>query len=254
MNNVFDIKNLSYSYDNKKLILDNLSLKIPKGQITTILGENGSGKSTLFNILTKKIKYKSGTINLNNKDLNLYSKKDIAKKLAVVHQKNISPEELTVYDVVSYGRLPYQQILLQNKTKEDEEKIEFALQVMDLLDLKNEKVNSLSGGQLQRVYIALALAQSTEILLLDEPTIYLDIKYQKKIMKLLRKLNENYNITIIMILHDINQALKYSDNIFLIKNGQIINDGNKKELLTSDILQKVFNTEIQVKQDIIMLW
>lgn len=254
MTNVFDIKNLSYSYDNKKLILDNLSLKIPKGQITTILGENGSGKSTLFNILTKKIKYKSGTINLNNKDLNLYSKKDIAKKLAVVHQKNIFPEELTVYDVVSYGRLPYQQILLQNKTKEDEEKIEFALKAMDLLNLKNEKVNSLSGGQLQRVYIALALAQSTEILLLDEPTIYLDIKYQKKIMKLLRKLNENYNITIIMILHDINQALKYSYNIFLIKNGQIINDGNKKELLTSDILQKVFNTEIQVKQDIIMLW
>lgn len=254
MTNAFDIKNLSYSYDNKKLILDNLSLKIPKGQITTILGENGSGKSTLFNILTKKIKYKSGTINLNNKDLNLYSKKDIAKKLAVVHQKNIFPEELTVYDVVSYGRLPYQQILLQNKTKEDEEKIEFALKAMDLLNLKNEKVNSLSGGQIQRVYIALALAQSTEILLLDEPTIYLDIKYQKKIMKLLRKLNENYNITIIMILHDINQALKYSDNIFLIKNGQIINDGNKKELLTSDILQKVFNTEIQVKQDIIMLW
>lgn len=254
MTNVFDIKNLSYSYDNKKLILDNLSLKIPKGQITTILGENGSGKSTLFNILTKKLKYKSGTINLNNKDLNLYSKKDLAKKLAVVHQKNISTEELTVYDVVSYGRLPYQQILLQKKTKEDEEKIEFALEAMDLLDLKNEKVNSLSGGQIQRVYIALALAQSTEILLLDEPTIYLDVKYQKKIMKLLRKLNENYNITIIMILHDINQALKYSDNIFLIENGQVINTGNKKELLTTDILQKVFNTEIQVKQDIIMLW
>lgn len=255
MTNIIELKNITYSYNKKNNILENISLNIKKGKITTIIGQNGSGKSTLFNILSNNLKNYFGDVVIDNRNLKNYTRKELAKKIAVVYQNNKTLEELTVLEAVSYGRMPYQNLLFNKQSEEDVEKINFALNAMNLYSLKNELVSNLSGGQLQRVYIAIALAQDTKIIILDEPTVYLDIKYQKMIMELLKNINKKYGITILMILHDINQALKYSDDIFIISNKKIINDGNKNNILCSDILDKVFDVPIEkTNDDILITW
>lgn len=255
MNNIIDIKNLEYSYNTEKNVLKNLDLTIHQGEIVTIVGENGCGKSTLLNILAGNINYKKGSITIENKELSSYTRKQLAKTVSVVYQKNLIPEELTVRETISYGRLPYQKFLFKQENEIDKRCIDFALNAMDLLSLENEKVITLSGGQLQRVFIALALAQDTKILILDEPTIYLDIKYQKLIMELLKKINKEKELTIIMILHDINQALKYSDKVYVLKNGKITNNGSKNILLNSNVLEETFNTKLETTKDnIVITW
>ena len=254
MSNIIEIKNLSFNYTPNKTIFSNLNLNIKKGEITTLLGKNGCGKSTLIKLLSKNITNYTGNIFLKNKELKSYSLKELATKLSIVYQNNITPQEITVFDMVSFARLPYQNIFFYKQTKEDIEKINFALKETDLIEYKNTKVSELSGGQLQRVYISMCLAQDTEIIILDEPTTFLDIKYQKSIMKLVKRLNQELHLTIIMVLHDINQAITYSDNIVALLDGEIIKNDKAHSLLDEELLNKIYDTEIKIENNKVISW
>ena len=254
MENIIEIKNLSFKYNTTKAIFSDLNLTIKKGEITTLLGKNGCGKSTLIKLLSKNITNYTGNIFLENKELKSYSLKELATKLSIVYQNNITPQEITVFDMVSFARLPYQNIFFYKQTKEDIEKINFALKETDLIDYKNTIVSELSGGQLQRVYIAMCLAQDTEIIILDEPTTFLDIKYQKSIMKLVKRLNQELHLTIIMVLHDINQAITYSDNIVALLDGEIIKNDKAHTLLNEELLNKIYDTEIKIENNKVISW
>ena len=254
MENIIEIKNLSFKYNTTKAIFSDLNLTIKKGEITTLLGKNGCGKSTLIKLLSKNITNYTGNIFLENKELKSYSLKELATKLSIVYQNNITPQEITVFDMVSFARLPYQNIFFYKQTKEDIEKINFALKETDLIEYKNTKVSELSGGQLQRVYISMCLAQDTEIIILDEPTTFLDIKYQKSIMKLVKRLNQELGLTIIMVLHDINQAITYSDNIVALLDGKIVKTDKAHTLLNEELLNKIYDTEIKIENNKVISW
>ena len=254
MENIIEINNLTFKYDNKNALFEDLNVSIEKGKITTLLGKNGCGKSTLIKILAKNLNYNSGSIKIENKELNSYSLKELASILAIVYQKNEPPREITVYDMVSFARLPYQNIFFYKPTSSDVEKIEFALEKTSLQAYKDKRVDELSGGQLQRVYIAMALAQSTDIIILDEPTTFLDIKYQKSIMQLVRDLNKSLGITIIMVLHDINQALAYSDNIIALLDGKIIKNDQADNFFDENLLNRLYDADIKIEDGKVISW
>ena len=235
-------ENISFSYVRDKAFIENLNINIPKGKITTILGPNGSGKSTLLSILSTYNKPSKGDVFIGDKNLKTLKTKEIAKLIATVHQHNESPEDLDVKTLISYGRVPHHKHG-SNKKDEDEKIINWAISSTNLDDIKDKKVMSLSGGQRQRAFIAMALAQKTDILLLDEPTTYLDIFHQIEVLDLLKKLNEEYKMTIVMVLHDINQAIKYSDNIVIMKNGKIIEEGTPKSVINEKSIKTVYNVE-----------
>ena len=236
------VENISFSYVRDKAFIENLNINIPKGKITTILGPNGSGKSTLLSILSTYNKPSKGDVFIGDKNLKTLKTKEIAKLIATVHQHNESPEDLDVKTLISYGRVPHHKHG-SNKKDEDEKIINWAISSTNLDDIKDKKVMSLSGGQRQRAFIAMALAQKTDILLLDEPTTYLDIFHQIEVLDLVKKLNEEYKMTIVMVLHDINQAIKYSDNIVIMKNGKIIEEGTPKSVINEKSIKTVYNVE-----------
>ena len=235
-------ENISFSYVRDKAFIENLNINIPKGKITTILGPNGSGKSTLLSILSTYNKPSKGDVFIGDKNLKTLKTKEIAKLIATVHQHNESPEDLDVKTLISYGRVPHHKHG-SNKKDEDEKIINWAISSTNLDDIKDKKVMSLSGGQRQRAFIAMALAQKTDILLLDEPTTYLDIFHQIEVLDLVKKLNEEYKMTIVMVLHDINQAIKYSDNIVIMKNGKIIEEGKPENIINEKTIKTVYNVE-----------
>lgn len=234
--------NICFSYTNKRDFIKNLNIDIPKGKITTILGPNGSGKSTILSLLSCNRKPQYGDVYIENTNLNILKYKEIAKKIATVHQHNSTPEDISVEKLVSYGRTPHQQIY-KNSKDEDKKLIDFAIEATGLKQLANKNVMELSGGERQRVFIAMALAQNTEVLLLDEPTTYLDIYHQIEILELIKDINKKYNTTIVMVLHDINQAISYSDNIVVMKNGKIIDYGIPREVISEALIRKVYNIE-----------
>jgi len=254
MENIIEIKNLSFKYNTTKAIFSDLNLTIKKGEITTLLGKNGCGKSTLIKLLSKNITNYTGNIFLENKELKSYSLKELATKLSIVYQNNITPQEITVFDMVSFARLPYQNIFFYKPNASDVEKIEFALEKTNLKTYRDKRVDELSGGQLQRVYIAMALAQSTDIIILDEPTTFLDIKYQKSIMQLVRNLNKSLGITIIMVLHDINQALAYSDNIIALLDGKVIKNDKAANFFDENLLNKLYDADIKIEDGKVISW
>ena len=243
MENIIEINNLTFKYNNKNALFENLNVDIEKGKITTLLGKNGCGKSTLIKILAKNLNYNSGSIKLEGKELNSYSLKELASILAIVYQKNETPKEITVYDMVSFARLPYQNIFFYKPNASDVEKIEFALEKTNLKSYRDK-----------RVYIAMALAQSTDIIILDEPTTFLDIKYQKSIMKLVRDLNKSLGITIIMVLHDINQALAYSDNIIALLDGKVIKNDKAENFFDEELLNKLYDADIKIEDGKVISW
>lgn len=245
--NVFEINNLSFAYDTQK-VLDGLNLTFAKGKVTTLIGANGCGKSTLFNLCTKNLKPQAGSIELAGTDIESMKLRDYAKNVAIVHQYNTAPADITVEKLVEYGRTPYMTFGISKDTKLDEEKVRFALDITNTYKHKDKPVAELSGGQKQRVWIAMALAQDTKILFLDEPTTYLDIRYQLEILQLIRKLNREYGMTIIMVLHDINQSLYYSDEIAAMKDGHIIAKGNPSDVITSELIEQVYGVKLKVTQ------
>lgn len=245
-NNVFTVKNLSFAYG-KQQVLKHLDLELHEGKITTLIGANGCGKSTLFNLMTKNLRPDEGEILLRGGDIVGMRLKDFAKEVSIVHQYNTAPVDLSVEKLVGYGRTPYHTMGLSPDPKEDEEKIHRAMEITHTYKHKDKPVSELSGGQKQRVWIAMALAQDTKVLFLDEPTTYLDIRYQLQILKLIRQLNREYGITIVMVLHDINQSLYYSDEIVAMKDGKMIAHGLPEEILTSELVKEVYDVELDIR-------
>ena len=233
------VKDLCFSYDKDKNFINNLNVEIEKGKITTKLGPNGSGKSTLLSIFAGLNKPISGEVIINNKSIKKIRKRDLAKEIATVHQQNTVPSDITVKELVSYGRIPHKNYF-QGNNEDDEAVVEWAIKRTGLEDLKDKAVMSLSGGERQRAFIAMALAQKSKVLFLDEPTTYLDIYHQIEILELVKELNDEEELTVVMVLHDINQAIKYSNNIIVMKSGQLIASGKVSEIINMDLLKRVY--------------
>jgi iron complex transport system ATP-binding protein len=243
-----EISNIVMSYDGTTNQLDGVTTAIEKGKITTIIGPNGCGKSTLLNVISRNINPAKGNVRLENKDILNFKAKEFAQKLAIVYQTNVTPHQLTVEKLVSYGRVPYQNLLSRN-VEEDQAAIDWAIECTNLQDIRHRHLEQLSGGQRQRVWIAMALAQKSEILCLDEPTTYLDIYYQIELLELVKKLNEEHGLTIVMVLHDMNQAIKYSDYIILMKNGKVLTEGAPEEVMTKEIIKEVYGVDVLVEKN-----
>lgn len=234
-------------YDNRVIVKD-IDLRIPENKISVIIGANACGKSTLLKSLARLLSPISGTICLDNKKLSEISPKQLARMLGLLPQSPIVPEGITVADLVSRGRFPYQSFL-KGLGHQDFIAVEEALSIMGITDLANRHVDELSGGQRQRVWIAMALAQQTDILLLDEPTTFLDITYQIEILDLLTDLNRKRGTTIVMVLHDINLSARYADHIFALRDGQLIAQGRPIDIINEDLIQSVFDLDCTVIPD-----
>lgn len=238
-------KDIDINYNNNKII-DNLSIEIPKGKISIIIGPNGCGKSTLLKGLGRIKKIKKGDIFLEDLDLKKISSKEIAKKLAILPQSPQGPEGLTVYDLVSYGRFPH-----RNKrgkiNDEDKKVIDWALKVTKLEEYQLRPIENMSGGQRQRVWIAMALAQQTDIIFLDEPTTYLDLSYQLELLELLEELNIKHQTTIVMVLHDLNLASRFAHYMVAMKDGKIVKEGCPHTIMNKEVLKEAFNIEANIE-------
>lgn len=232
-------RNLYFSYDKDKSFITKLNVEIEKGKITTILGPNGSGKSTLLSIFAGLNKPTSGEVSINGKSIKSLKQKELAREIAIVHQQNTVPSDITVKELVAYGRIPHKKYF-QGNTEGDDEIIEWAIKRTGLENLKDKAVMGMSGGERQRAFIAMALAQKSEILFLDEPTTYLDIYHQVEILELVKELNEESKLTVVMVLHDINQAIKYSDNVIVMKSGEVVSSGIANEVINMDLLNSVY--------------
>lgn len=245
--NCITTKNLNISYGNIDIVKD-LNLKIPKGKITTIIGANGCGKSTILKTIGRIINPKSGNIYVNGKDIHEQNPKDLAKEMAVLPQSPQAPSGLTVEELISYGRFPHQSGFGKAR-KEDKDIVTWALEVTGILEFKDRDIDDLSGGQRQRAWIAMALAQETDILLLDEPTTYLDLAHQLEILKLLEELNKKEGRTIVMVIHELNNAARFADHMIGVKKGKIVCEGSANEVMTKENLREIFNIDAEIVKD-----
>lgn len=242
-----ETKNLTLSYGDS-IIINELNLSIPKGEVTVFIGGNGCGKSTLLRSIARLLKPRNGAVLLEGKAIAKMATKEVAKQMAILPQSPLAPEGLTVLQLVKQGRYPYQTWLKQ-WSEEDEEKVNRALSATGLDDLKDRPVDSLSGGQRQRAWIAMTLAQDTDIILLDEPTTYLDMTHQIEILDLLFELNEKEDRTIVMVLHDLNLACRYAHHIVAIKDGKIFAQGKPEHVVNPHLVKKVFDMECKIAFD-----
>ncbi|ATO49235.1 ABC transporter ATP-binding protein [Brevibacillus laterosporus] len=242
-----ETKGLTLQYGDS-IIIENLGLCIPKGEITVLIGSNGCGKSTLLRSLARLLKPSTGHILLNGKAIAEQTTKEIAKQMAILPQGPIAPEGLTVLQLVKQGRYPHQNWLKQ-WTAEDEEKVAFALEVTQLTELAHRPIDSLSGGQRQRAWIALTLAQDTDIILLDEPTTYLDMTHQIEVLDILFELNQTRASTIVMVLHDLNLACRYAHHLIAVQNKQIYAQGSPETVLTERMVEHVFRMQSKIISD-----
>lgn len=239
--------NLSIGY-NENLLFENLNLSIPRGEISVFVGSNGCGKSTLLRSIARLLKPQEGSILLEGKEVHKLSSREVAKKMGILPQSPVSPEGLTVHDLVKQGRYPHQS-WMKRWTEEDTEKVEAAMKATRVDEFRDKPVDELSGGQRQRAWIAMTLAQDTDIILLDEPTTYLDMTHQIEILDLLFELNEVHGRTIIMVLHDLNLASRYAHNIIAIKDGAVFGQGTPENVINCDLVRSVFGMECQVSKD-----
>jgi iron complex transport system ATP-binding protein len=227
----------------KKCIIKNTNFTLPAGKITAIIGPNGSGKSTVLKILSNILKPTDGTVYLNNKPIKTYKQREVAKNISFLPQHPIIPDNYKVIDVLQAGRFPHQGLL--NKLKSNDLNIiNWALTMTELGDYRNMPMHHLSGGLQQRAWLAMILCQETPIVILDEPTTYLDIKHQLQLIKLIKELNIDYGKTILWVLHDLNQAISSSDYLFVFKEGEIINRGAPDDIISSGTLTNIFDVSI----------
>lgn len=241
-----EVRGLSFAYGKNKVLKD-VSLKIEEGKVTTIMGANGCGKSTLFSLMTKNLYARKGKIFLRGKNIHNLNLKEFARQVSIVQQYNTSSDDITVERLVAFGRTPHRKPM-QGKSEEDERLVEWAMEVTGILEYRDREVSRLSGGQRQRVWIAMALAQNTKILFLDEPTTYLDIRYQIEILELVRKLNKEFGITIIMVLHDINQAIYFSHEVIGLKDGIVEFQGSPEDVIDRQSIKELYGIELDVTQ------
>ena len=240
---MIEVKNVSKSYGDI-VVLDKVSANIQRNSITSFIGPNGAGKSTLLSIISRLIDKDNGEIIIEGKNLEDWDSKELAKKVSILKQSNHINIRLTIRELVSFGRFPYSQ---GNLTREDEKFIDKAIDYMKLEDIQDKYLDELSGGQRQRAYIAMVIAQDTEYILLDEPLNNLDMKHSVEIMQILRRLTDELDKTIIIVIHDINFASKYSDYILALKDGKIVKDGDTNSIITSETLNKIYDLQFKVE-------
>ncbi|WP_020617331.1 ABC transporter ATP-binding protein [Paenibacillus daejeonensis] len=231
-----------------KTIIHGVDLAIPSNQISVLIGSNGCGKSTLLKTLAKLIKPASGSITLDGKPIGKIPPKQLARTVGLLPQSPIVPEGITVADLIGRGRFPHQS-MLGGWSKRDYEAVGEAMDLMRITEFANVPMDELSGGQRQRVWIAMALAQETDILFLDEPTTFLDIAYQVEILDLLTDINRKQGTTIVMVLHDINLSARYADYIYALQEGKLVAEGPPQQVITSQLIQDVFGLECTVIDD-----
>ncbi|AFJ01566.1 The iron-vibriobactin/enterobactin uptake porter [Methylophaga frappieri] len=240
---MLETRHLSLSYQDK-VVIPSTSLQFESSKIHCLIGPNGCGKSTLLRGLAGLLMPLAGNVLLDNRDIGRWRRKALAQRLALLPQNPIAPEGISVKQLVSHGRFPYQGLFRQN-SQEDIDAVDWALDATAMAPLQHRLFQTLSGGERQRAWIALALAQQSDILLLDEPTTYLDIGHQLEVLNLLEKLNQHHQITIIMVLHDINQASQYADRILAMRAGQIVADNPPLDLMHSALIQTVFGVNVE---------
>lgn len=243
----FQAEGITAGYDNRT-ILEDVSISIPSNKISIIIGANGCGKSTLLKTMARLIKPTSGQVTLGGKPIHKIPPKQLARVLGLLPQSPIVPEGITVADLVGRGRYPHQ-TFLRGWTKKDYEAVAEAMEIMKITEFADRNIDELSGGQRQRVWIAMALAQQTDILFLDEPTTYLDITYQVEILDLLTDLNRKHGTTIVMVLHDINLSARYADYIFALYQGKLMAEGEPSKVITSTLIQEIFGLHCTIMTD-----
>lgn len=237
------IKHVSKQYGNQTVV-DDVSVNIAKGKITSFIGPNGAGKSTLLSMVTRLIGKDQGEVFIDDEEISQCKTNDLAKKISILKQSNHINIRLTIRELVSFGRFPYSQGKL---SKVDHEYVDEAIHYMELEDMQHSYLDTLSGGQRQRAYVAMVIAQNTEYIVLDEPLNNLDMKHSVQIMKVLRRLADDFGKTIILIIHDINFASVYSDDIVALKDGKVVKEGTKDEIIDSSVLKEVYDMDIRVE-------
>ena len=240
MSAIIKAQNICVSINDKEIV-HNLSLEIPEGKVTAIIGPNGCGKSTTLKALSRILPYK-GSVTFKGNEMSALSQREFAKSLAILTQSPQAPSDLTVNDLVEMGRFPHRGFLGRGG-KDDKEHVEWALAQTGVTAMRNRLLNTLSGGERQRAWIAMALAQRPEVLLLDEPTTYLDICHQLEIMQLIGRLNQELGLTVVMVVHDLNHAIMYADHVVVVKAGKLVTSGAPREIITADLLAEVFKVK-----------
>lgn len=243
-----ELKQVAFSYNKQSNSLSDVTVSIAPNRITTIIGPNGSGKSTLLGVLARHLLPQSGSAVLDGKAIAEYKPREFARKLAVVHQMNEAPSDLTVEKLVAFGRMPHRTMWMPSG-KEDEEAIDWAISMTNLQDKRKKRISEMSGGERQRVWIAMALAQRTPILLLDEPTTYLDMYYQYELLELVRKLNVELGLTIVLVLHDLNQAIRYSDYMLVMKDGELLYQGAPEQVVNEQSMKEIYGMNVVIRSD-----
>lgn len=238
---------LTIGYDDKTVITD-LSVDIPDGRVTAIVGPNACGKSTLLRGLARLLKPSGGQVILDGADINSLHTKEVARRLGLLPQTSIAPEGITVADLVSRGRFPHQKVLRQ-WAREDADAVAGAMRATAVDELSGRLVDELSGGQRQRVWVAMVLAQETPLVLLDEPTTYLDIAHQVELLDLFAQLNREQDRTVVAVLHDLNHACRYADHIIAMKAGHIVAQGDPKAVITETLVDDVYGLKCQIIDD-----
>lgn len=228
--------------------LDGISMEFPPEQVTSIIGPNGSGKSTFLKVLTNLIKPDAGLVVINDQSVARMKANALAKKMTMLSQVQNNDLELTVKELISHGRLPHRK-WYEKLTAEDMATVEWAISITNLAHLKHKPIQQLSGGERQRAWIAMAVVQSPSILLLDEPTTYLDISHQLEVMELVQYLNEKLRMTIVMVLHDINQAATYSDYLMVMKNGEMVQSGPPLDVMNETLFREVFSIHAKIVKE-----
>ena len=246
-NNGLSLNGVCFSYTKENPFLENINLQLKTGRITAVIGANGCGKTTLFKLMTGQLKAYSGSVCLDGKKVSKIKRRDFARRVAAVYQYNEAPEDITVAALVAFGRTPYR-TAFSGFTARDKEAVENAMKMTGTYEFRNRMISDLSGGEKQRVWLAAALAQQGDILLLDEITTYLDIRYQLELLELIRKLNKEHRLTVLMIIHDINEATQYSDEVIVMKKGRIIANGETNEVITGEILHETFGVSVEITE------
>lgn len=240
------VKNLSVAYESNTIIED-MNLSIPKGEISIIIGANGCGKSTLLKTVARINKPKAGDIFINDKNIKTVKEKHIAKEVAFLPQGPVCPSGLTVRELVAYGRFPHQKII-GGLNSHDKKVIDWAIEETGLKEFSDRPVENLSGGQRQRAWIAMTLAQETDIIMLDEPTTYLDMSYQLEVLEVLERLNKEKKITVVIVLHELNNACRFASNIIGLKKGKIVCQGKPLEVINKSTLKEIYGIDANLQR------
>lgn len=242
------IEELSTGYGERR-ISSGLTFAIPEGKVTALIGANGCGKSTLLKTICRIIPPLGGEVHLDGRPLGAYDSRELARHMGILPQNPTAPGELTVEELVQFGRAPYRASFFARSSRKDREMVAWALQETDMAEFAARPVQELSGGQRQRAWIAMAIAQDTEILFLDEPTSFLDVSHQLEVLELVSRLNRQHGKTIVMVIHELNEAARVADHLIAMKQGEIRYSGSPADVFHQQMLRDIFGVDAELFQD-----